>query len=496
LRHRALCDPYLAKDERVVMNSEIVGNLPFFDCRTVFLAEASAASYEADRIAAAMRDLFHSAGLDEARFGSAEWNPLADVIRPGDRVLLKPNWVLHENRSGGGLDCLVTHPAVIEAALRFVMKTAPASVIVGDAPLQSCDFAVLMKSCGIRDMAARCQAGGPAIDIRDFRLVTRDSADLRARTRPTSRSLDQYVLFDLGTVSALEPVTREDSGFRVTMYDPEGLRSTHAVGTHKYLIARELIESNVVINLPKLKTHRKAGMTGALKNIVGLNGHKQYLPHHRKGGAADKGDCYPGSNRLKAFAEAMLDRGNRQLSPAMRGLCSRAASAALGAGTLFGGDRNVEGAWYGNDTVWRMALDLQMILHYGRSDGTLAGVPQRRVLSITDAIVAGEGEGPLTPVPAPIGVLTLSANTAAADWVNTVLLGLDPARIPLTREAFLGTKYPLASFASGDVGVRTTQGLRQVAEIAERFARKAAVPEGWAGHCEWIADPLERLLVC
>jgi uncharacterized protein (DUF362 family) len=478
------------------MNGEITKSLPFFDCRTVFLAEAGAASYEADRIAAAMRDLFHSAGLDESRFGSPEWNPLADVIRPGDRVLLKPNWVLHENRSGGGLDCLVTHPAVIEAALRFVMKTAPASVILGDAPLQSCDFEALMKSCGIHDMAARCQAGGPVIEIRDFRLVTRDSSQLRARTRSTSRSLEQYVLFDLGHLSALEPVTREDSGFRVTMYDPEGLRSTHAVGTHKYLIARELLESDVVLNLPKLKTHRKAGMTGALKNIVGLNGHKQYLPHHRKGGVADQGDCYPGSNLLKALAEAMLDCGNRQFSPPVRGLCSRAAGAALRAGSLFGGDRNLEGAWYGNDTVWRMTLDLQMILHYGRSNGTLAGVPQRRVLSITDAIVAGEGEGPLIPVPAPIGVLTLSANTAAADWVNTVLLGLDPARIPLTREAFAGSTYPLANFDSGDVRVRTNQGLRQVAEIAVRFARKTVAPEGWAGHCEWIADPLKGLLLC
>ena len=478
------------------MNNEIANDLPFSGCRTVFLADAGAASYQADGIVAAMRDLFHIAGLDESRFGSAEWNPLADVIRPGDRVLLKPNWVLHENRSSGGLDCLVTHPTVIEAALRFVMKTAPASVVLGDAPLQACDFAALMKSCGIHDMAARCQAGGPAIDIRDFRLVTRDSAHLRAGAHSTRRSLDQYVLFDLGSFSALEPVTREDSGFRVTMYDPEGLRSTHAVGTHKYLIARELIESNVVLNLPKLKTHKKAGMTGALKNMVGVNGHKQYLPHHRKGGAADRGDCYPGSNSLKALAEAMLDRGNRQHSPGVRGLCSAAAGVALRAGSLFGADRNVEGAWYGNDTVWRMTLDLQMILHYGRSDGTLAGVPQRRVLTITDAIVAGEGDGPLAPVPAPIGVLTLSANTAAADWVNTVLLGLDPARIPLTREAFLKGKYPLASFASGDVRVRTNEGLRQVAEIAMRFGRKAIVPEGWVGHCERIANPLERLFVC
>jgi hypothetical protein len=36
--------------------------------------------------------------------------PLADIILPGMSVLLKPNWVLHENRSGRTMDCMVTHP--------------------------------------------------------------------------------------------------------------------------------------------------------------------------------------------------------------------------------------------------------------------------------------------------------------------------------------------------------------------------------------------------
>ncbi|HTM51726.1 MAG TPA: DUF362 domain-containing protein [Bryobacteraceae bacterium] len=475
------------------MNNDLLDHKAFSACRNVYLAQAPAAEYESCRVsaapelhgpcavspaAAALREMFQCAGLDPARFGQAEWNPLAAVIRPGDRVLIKPNWVLHESRSGHGLDSLVTHPSLIETVLQYAMKTSPASVVIGDAPLQACDFSALMRTCGIEERVERSGAGG-AVSVRDFRLVTRDGHDRWAQTGLTSRSLDEYVLFDLGRDSSLEPITRDDSEFRVTMYDPQGLRSTHGVGRHQYLIARELIEADVVLNLPKLKTHKKAGMTGALKNMVGANGHKQYLPHHRKGGAAGGGDCYPGSSGWKSLAEDMLDQGNRRSGVLARGLCSLGASAALRAGSLFGGDNNVEGAWHGNDTLWRMTLDLQTILHYGRSDGRLDSAPQRRVLSITDAIIAGEGEGPLAPIPAPIGVLTMSANTAAADWVGAALLGYDPSAICLTREAFRTGNFPLTEFAPDDIVVRAPGGEMSVADMTRRFRRKVIAPQGW-----------------
>ena len=86
-------------------------------------------------------------------------------------------------------------------------------------------------------------------------------------------------------MSLLEPIASDRRvDFRVTMYNPDLMRQTHGRGRHQYLIAREVIEADVVINVPKLKTHRKAGITGALKNLVGINGNKDYLPHHRLGG--------------------------------------------------------------------------------------------------------------------------------------------------------------------------------------------------------------------
>ena len=80
-------------------------------------------------------------------------------------------------------------------------------------------------------------------------------------------------------------------------------------GRHRYLVARELIEADVVFNVPKLKTHKKAGVTGALKNLVGINGHKAYLPHHRKGGVRPRRRRLSRGLAWKAFAEDAYDVG-------------------------------------------------------------------------------------------------------------------------------------------------------------------------------------------
>ena len=48
--------------------------------------------------------------------------------------------------------------------------------------------------------------------------------------------------------------------------------------------------ADVVINLPKLKTHKKTGVTISLKNMVGINGYRNCLPHHTIGTPDASGD--------------------------------------------------------------------------------------------------------------------------------------------------------------------------------------------------------------
>src|SRR4051794_30153026 len=49
----------------------------------------------------------------------------ADFVRPGDRVVLKPNWVKEHDERVPGPDQwehVVTHPVVIEAVIRWVAR--------------------------------------------------------------------------------------------------------------------------------------------------------------------------------------------------------------------------------------------------------------------------------------------------------------------------------------------------------------------------------------
>ena len=320
-----------------------------------------------------LRSLFLQAGLDRLNQGSPRWNPLGDIISAGDKVVIKPNWVNHRNGSDQGLDCLVTHISVIAAILHYVAKANPKSIIVCDAPIQSCDFDRLMDSQGIIETVQRIAANNNVqAVIRDLRRTIRQSESLSEEVRENCRPLDDFILFDLGSESLLEPITGDHSEFRVTMYHPDLLRRTHSLGTHQYLVAREVIEADVVINVPKLKTHKKACLTGALKNMVGINGHKEYLPHHRKGGSANGGDCYEGQSLIKMMVEELLDATNRVQGSVGRSVLAASVRVAMGFGKVMGVDSNYEGSWCGNDTVWRMCLDLQRILHYGLPDGWLS----------------------------------------------------------------------------------------------------------------------------
>jgi len=333
-------------------------------------------------------------------------------------------------------------------------------------------------------MIDRFTANNVNVSVKDFRRTIQHNGRLHGRIDENCRPMDEFVLYDVGSDSALEAITGPNSEFRVTMYNPDLLNRTHKPGKHQYLIARDVIDADVVINVPKLKTHKKACITGALKNLVGINGHKEYLPHHRKGGALGGGDCYSGRSHLKRVVEDLLDATNRAQGTVTKGILSYAVRLGMAVGSVAGANNNYEGSWHGNDTVWRMSLDLQRVLHYGRADGTLTDHAQRTVLTITDAIIAGQGEGPLAPTPIELGIMTLGVNPAAVEWVHALLMGLDPERIPLTREAFGPHRYPLTHFPPDDIAIRVDGHPVVATELFARHGRAFRVPSGWRGHAE------------
>jgi len=438
--------------------------------------------YEPNRVSALIKNLFETFRNDATKEGSLNRNPLETLIKTGERVILKPNWVFHANHSGQGMDCLVTHASVLGAVLDLVLRAKPGKVVVGDAPIQGCDLPKLMEAGGFNSLKKVYAKADAPVEWRDFRRTVLTNAEGIWDQQTNVQPLSDYVQFDLGVESLLEPIVDDSERFRVTMYNPDLMCQTHAPGRHQYLIAREVIEADVVINLPKLKTHKKAGVTGALKNLVGINGNKDYLPHHRLGGSRTGGDCYAGGNLFKLAAERLNDAANRR-DGITSYLLRQTTRGSYGLARLTGADRNLEGSWYGNDTIWRTVLDLNRILIYGRPGGDLAELPQRKVLTLTDAILSGEGEGPLAPTPHPLGMLSLAPNPVATDYVHAHLMGFDWRKIPLIREAFGHFKYPLCNFRPEDIEVQFEgQRFRQPWPLWNE--RPFAPPGGWKGHCE------------
>lgn len=456
----------------------------------VFAARLAEAVYDENEIARALGRAAQNLGWAAAGEGENGGGGSSDrrgafgkAIRKGAKVVVKPNFVLHENRKKDeGILPLVTHQSLIRAVVAEVLKADPAQVVVGDAPVQSCDFAELLRATGLDVWAVDLQERDARfLGVRDYRRTICRFVDGVRRAEENLQPAENYVLYNLGAESLLEAVTDGKNSFRVTCYDPRLMAKTHSPGNHQYLVAREIVEADVIINLPKLKTHKKAGVTNALKNLVGINGNKEFLPHHRVGGARQGGDCYPASDFVKRAWETVADRQNMTRSPNRAKILATVNAQLERLMRLKGDEIGVEGAWSGNETVPRMTLDLNRILLYGRTDATLAENLQRRVLHVVDAVVAGQGDGPLAPEPLALGLILASESAAAADWVGARLLGYDAGRIPLVRMAFDDFRWPIADFSPDKIEFFVDGEEISAAEDFKRFSgkRKVNLPAGW-----------------
>ena len=404
-----------------------------------------AADGPANEVYAAVRHVLADLALDEQNFGTAMWNPLQKYIGKGQRALIKPNWVLHANPRDGSVESLITHTSVIRAVLDYIVLAMEGfgTVDIADAPLQGCEFSELLRRANMEALIAsyRKRFPGVAFNILDLRRTT-----LQKKGTPFTRRESQlfqdgdprgYTLVNLGQASLLKDIQHNAKRFRVTMYDHRLMQKHHTESKHEYLVSNSVLAADLIVNLPKLKCHMKAGITGALKNLVGINGHKEYLPHHTNGSPADGGDQYPRRSRIKPWLNHLDDdywahaEERRTVHNIVRSLgkrCLRRIHASLG------GDDMYEGGWSGNDTIPRTVLDLNHILYYyDAAAQALAAAPRRNVLHIVDGVVAGEGEGPLTPSPKLAGVILGGWNPLAVDLCGAKLMGFDPAHVRLLK---------------------------------------------------------------
>lgn len=75
----------------------------------------------------------------------------------------------------------------------------------------------------------------------------------------------------------------EESGAELVNFDITGVKAVEVDGPIKTLyIAKPVLEADIVINLPKLKTHSAAVYTGAVKNMFGCIPGARKAEYHRK----------------------------------------------------------------------------------------------------------------------------------------------------------------------------------------------------------------------
>lgn len=395
---------------------------------------------------AAVEELLAALGLDPARRGTAAWNPLGDLVRPGGRVVIKPNLVSHKNLhariDGRKLEASSTHGSLLRPLLDYALRAVgPAGrVRVLDAPIEGCVLADVAGPLGVFAVVEQLAKRGAPVDFVDLRTSMVQARMLLDDVRWRGRSLnvgalirdplpgdpEGYRVVDLANRSAFEapgaPAAERLCFHRSAYHAPV---AHHRAGRHEYSIPRSVLDADLIVSLPKLKTHKKTGVTLGLKNTIGLTNEKQWLPHFTAGDPTVGGDEYPRPPTLREQVASYLSRAPL---PGGHSLILRAprvdATAAI-----------MDGSWEGNRTLWRTILDLNLALLYADRSGGLQPAPQRRMLTVLDGVVAGEGEGPMGATPLSAGLLLAGTHAARLERRAVRMMGFDPDKIPLIERA-------------------------------------------------------------
>ncbi len=223
---------------------------------------------------------------------------IARFVHPGQTVLLKPNLLSARPPE----QAVTTHPELVRALAVLCREAGAARVWIGDSPAGMHSEAILWEKTG---MAVAAELAGA--ELKSFE-------------------------------DAVTPMP---------------------VGEDALPVPSWFSEVDVLISLPKLKTHGLTTMTCAMKNLFGL-----------------------ACGEAKAMCHA------RHPSPA--------------AMSRFLAD------WY---------------------------VQVKPALTVVDAVVAMEGEGPANGTPRPVGVLLAAADAVAVDAVCVRTLGLNPESVPMLKRA-------------------------------------------------------------
>lgn len=402
-------------------------------------------------------------------------------------VVIKPNWIQEYNEKIRDLwEPVITHPNLVLAVLEIVAEMmGKGTICVCDAPHTYADFNAILERGNFRERFARLKQHWPnirfeLIDLRREVWVIKEGVVITRK----SNFLDPrgYVCFNLGKESLFYRFSGE-SRYYGADYDTSLVNDHHCGERQEYLLSGTAVKCDLLINLPKLKTHKKTGITCALKNLVGINGDKNWLPHYTKGSPENGGDECPYENIQNKLERTFKNIGTKAtlLFPRVGSLIYR--KIRKGGVKILGDSDEIirNGNWHGNDTCWRMVLDINRAFLYGDEHGNLNKEKMKKYITFVDGIIGGEGNGPLSPEPVNSGVLIAGINPAEVDAVACRLMGFDFEKVPVIKMAFSPRRFPISTTPINNIKVKD-QRIDQLVVLEEV---KPVIESGFKPHFGW-----------
>jgi hypothetical protein len=394
-------------------------------------------------------------------------------------ILIKPNMVRDEtDLPGKSPEHIVTNWSLVIPVLYYAMLSVgkDGKLVLADAPTSDSDMDVLTKRINLNRILHICNSAGYHVSFVDLRKEQYFNSDgITTRRLPLPGDPEGYTIVDVGEYSEFEDSSVNYKLLRGACHDDTDTRKHHSKGRHEYLLSSSALNADLVINMPKFNAHSKIGVTGAVKNLVGINGDKNWLPHWRAGFVEHGGDQYSKrsfANILRYWATSISWPILKYKIPAY--LFSYVSKFAHSIGI-----RKIAGSGVGfqNDTTWRMVLDINKALLFADKDGKLLESIIRPVLHIMDAVVVGEGEGPLSVDPLDLGCVIVSTDPVRVDILAAKLCGLDWTRFSYLKHVTTSTKLKITDYSNDTAIVSLNSELSHVDEVRPLVNFK--MPSSW-----------------
>ncbi|MFA7419001.1 MAG: DUF362 domain-containing protein [Melioribacteraceae bacterium] len=432
-------------------------------------------SIEPNEVYAAVRENFYLLGLDEKNYGKPNWNPLGNIIKPGDTVFVKPNFVDHKHRFTDELWTVITHPSVIRAVCDYVVIAleGKGKILIGDNPHADAKFEIIKEKCHLDVLSNLYNKNELICEIVDLRYW--HVPDLKyygfkeGRVGLPGDPLNASKI-TVGKESLL--TNRSTILFRGTYTDRFETIKQHLFNKHTYVVSNSILSANVYISIPKLKSHAKVGATLNIKGLIGTIAEKNALVHWCIGYPLFGGDEYPSPQKFRDYLKLYLQHLFLDLLPSRVYFFLRNFFNKKWIGRLYNRiidtdyqkKRMLRGAWEGNETTWRMTVDVFNAVIKDCTGLRRKKGWQLKTFSVVDGIVGGDTDGPHFPNKVESKVIISGEDFIAVDAVCVRLMDfnidivkylkhlLSQYRISLSEISVRSKQFDIQNFFDKDKG--------------------------------------------